>query len=76
MKIRTSEAALLSQVKLLATHIEHAAEYVLAVWISKLASANNQIGELRTTTYTLESSHKKLPSPWQHKSCSLLYRVV
>jgi len=69
VKIRTSEAAPLSQVKLLATHIVHAAEYVLAiiiVWISKLASANNQIGELRTTTHTLESSHKKLPSPWQH----------
>ena len=31
MKIRTSEAALLAQVKLLATHIEHAAEYALAI---------------------------------------------
>ena len=31
MKIRTSEEALLSQVRLLATHIEHAAEYALAM---------------------------------------------
>jgi len=31
VKIRNSEAALSSQVKLLATHIEHTAEYALAI---------------------------------------------
>ena len=51
VELRTSEEALSSQVRLLATHMEHAAEYALAR-ISKLASANNQI---RTTTYNLES---------------------
>ena len=31
VELRTSEEALLSQVRLLATHIEHAAEYTVAM---------------------------------------------